>query len=867
MTLSGPAGLADYETAIRSVAYENTSDNPSTVNRTLEFSVNDGDIEGNIQYRTIIVTAINDSPTQSNIETNSLAVTENQVATPITNTITVSDVDDTILESASVIISQNYSIGEDLLGYSTVANITGSFDDTLGMLVLTGNASAADYEAALRSVTYQNVSDNPILLSRTIEFTTDDGDTSSNPVSRNVDIFPINDPPTGTDGNASPLEDTEYALTAIDFGFNDSLDNNNFSGVIIDQLPASGELQLSGIPVQTNAFVSITDINAGELKFVPVENANGAGYAQFDFRVIDDGGTVLGGLDTATVANKFSFDVINVNDAPNGGNTTVTITEDTSYTFNRGDFSFTDIYDNDQFTAITITALPTAGLLANNGVEVVTNSVISVTDIDSGLFQYTPPPNVSGLGYNGFAFRVHDSGGSSNNGLFIDATDNFISFDVPGVNDPPFLINEGKNVDEGSNSLITINELAATDADNTASSELSFTLNTLPANGNVTLNEVALLIGDSFTLEQLEQNQIRYKHDGSETSTDSFEFELSDGGEDGVLPIESVFALTINEVIDLPPVIEDEHLSVDHRQSFDSTQGDRLSSGAPSLAFTAMTGNPAFTIAIKTQAIHGEAIINPDGTLTYEHHGSFEPTDSFQYEVTNEDGVSSTATVHVQIALPMENAIDGGESSNTIENPQRPDSADENEVEQVSEESFEFLYERPDTPSMRPETSELTVVIPVYDGNYSKLSYDTQGYGTLDKIDIKHHNKIDYIEIENQIVSFNPNIDALFEFETNKTHEVMSNKNFLNGLNRIDKDLQESDSENKGRYQLAYDTTVGVSISATAGILAWALRGGALFASAMAYTPLWSSIDPVSVVDKKRNSHKSDENDVEQYFS
>ncbi|MEM7256399.1 MAG: hypothetical protein AAF404_03320 [Pseudomonadota bacterium] len=68
--------------------------------------------------------------------------------------------------------------------------------------------------------------------------------------------------------------------------------------------------------------------------------------------------------------------------------------------------------------------------------------------------------------------------------------------------------------------------------------------------------------------------------------------------------------------------------------------------------------------------------------------------------------------------------------------------------------------------------------------------------------------------------------------------------------------------------EVANDATFGVSLSATAGILAWVLRGGALFASAMASTPLWSSIDPVRVLAVTRDDERSDEDkEVENYFT
>ena len=90
---------------------------------------------------------------------------------------------------------------------------------------------------------------------------------------------------------------------------------------------------------------SAADIAAGKLKFFPAANANGAGYASFNFQVRDDGGTANGGVDLDRQANTITVDVTSVNDAPAGADKTVSTNEDTAYTFAAADFGFTDPND------------------------------------------------------------------------------------------------------------------------------------------------------------------------------------------------------------------------------------------------------------------------------------------------------------------------------------------------------------------------------------------------------------------------------------------------------------------------------------------------------------------------------------------
>ena len=95
LTLTGSASVADYQAALTTIAYNNTSANPSTLTRTVSFEVNDGDLNSNILSRDIDFTVVNDAPVLSAIETAPASYTENDAPLAITGSTTVSDVDDT----------------------------------------------------------------------------------------------------------------------------------------------------------------------------------------------------------------------------------------------------------------------------------------------------------------------------------------------------------------------------------------------------------------------------------------------------------------------------------------------------------------------------------------------------------------------------------------------------------------------------------------------------------------------------------------------------------------------------------------------------------------------------------------------------
>ncbi|WP_208123114.1 hypothetical protein, partial [Cysteiniphilum halobium] len=83
----------------------------------------------------------------------------------------------------------------DILAFVDTANISGSFNATTGVLSLSGSDTLANYQAALRSVTYQNTSDNPNPLARTVSFVVNDGDVNSTAATSTITVTAVNDAP------------------------------------------------------------------------------------------------------------------------------------------------------------------------------------------------------------------------------------------------------------------------------------------------------------------------------------------------------------------------------------------------------------------------------------------------------------------------------------------------------------------------------------------------------------------------------------------------------------------------------------------------------------------------------------------------
>ncbi len=178
------ATTAQWQAALRAVTYANSSEAPSTTQRSVDFQITDGVNPSNVVTSTIDVNATNDIPVLSGIETNFLPYAIGAAAVPVTSTLQLTDADGGNMAGATIQISSGYQAG-DLLAFSNTPNISGSWDAATGTLTLTGSDSVANYVTALRSVTYASSVQDPSV--RTIRFQVTDGVAFSNTASRTAE--------------------------------------------------------------------------------------------------------------------------------------------------------------------------------------------------------------------------------------------------------------------------------------------------------------------------------------------------------------------------------------------------------------------------------------------------------------------------------------------------------------------------------------------------------------------------------------------------------------------------------------------------------------------------------------------------------
>ncbi|MHA6194443.1 DUF4347 domain-containing protein [Pseudomonas wadenswilerensis] len=459
----------------------------------------------------VVVTAVNDAPIVTG-SGGSVGWTEgnNVTSTPVVvdSGIIVSDPDSPSIGSATVSLGGTYVLGEDTLGFTsvpaTMGDITASWDAVNGILTLTsaGGATQAQFQEALRSITYTNDSDTPTTTTRTVSIKVNDGSLDSNVVTRNITISAVNDSPViSAPTNVTVTEDTLSPVTGIILSDVDSASGTltltvgagNLSGTSASGVTVSGTgtaLTLTGTLTAINNFIA-----AGSLKYTPALNSNTS--------------VTLGlSLDTASVSTdtrNLTLDITPVNDAPTiSGPVSINVTEDVAKSM--AGITFGDVDSGTGSVRVifsvangngTFTATASSGVtVTNNGTNSITleGTVADInTLVSNGRLTYLGALNATGV--KTMSISINDNGNTGSGGaLQVNAN---ISLVIAAVNDAPVnnlpaaqtVFQDGSLVFNSANgNLITITDVDA------GGNTVKLTLTSV--NGQMTLGSI---VGLSFS--------------------------------------------------------------------------------------------------------------------------------------------------------------------------------------------------------------------------------------------------------------------------------------------------------------------------------------------------------------------------------
>jgi len=597
------------------VIYEH--DDGETTSDSFIFEVTDGTNTLTGQLFSITVTPVNDEA--PNIVNNTgLTLNEGAIATVTTTILSATDID----SNANV--------------PGLIFNVTtGTIN---GQLELTSNPGMA-----ITSFTQQNLLDNVVVYAHNGSQTTADSfifdvtdgtntlfSQTFNLIISHVPSIVTNTGLTLNEGATASI--TTTLLSATDFDTSDPTLIYNVTTAL-----GNGQLELS-----TNPGVAITSFTQQNLIDGVVSYVHNGGETiadSFGFEVTD--GT------TPLTGQTFNITINPVDDQTPTivNNTGITGNEGASTTITTTELSATDIDTNDPTLMFNVTTAP-----GNGQLELSTNPGVAITS-------FTQQNLIDGV-----VVYVHNGGETTSDTFGFEVTDGTTPLSGQSFNitvnaiDDPFTIttNTGLTVDEGSTTSISSSELNISDPD-TGNGGLIFTITTASINGQLELSTNSGTAITSFTQQNIADNEVVYVHDGGETTSDSFAFDVSDGTNS--ITGES-FNLTVSAVNDAPQVSTNTGLTLDEGTSA-SISSAELEAMDPD------NGNSELTFTISTAPANGqlELTTNPgvaitsftqkqinDNEVVYVHDGSETTSDSFGFRLTDGTATLSAETFDITIS-------------------------------------------------------------------------------------------------------------------------------------------------------------------------------------------------------------------------
>jgi hypothetical protein len=696
VTLNANADATAVNALLRSITYDNVSQDPSTAPRSVRFVLTDGDGgTSNAETETINVAPTNNGPDLT-IANPALAYSENDPPLPIDPGLTLTDADSADLVGATVSITAGLASSEDVLAFSNQPGITGSYDSGTGVLTLTGTSSVANYESALRSITYRNLSEDPSTAQRVVTVTVDDGfDTGTD--SRRINITPMNDAPVLGANSLTIAEGGIVVLAGSDLSATDADTPGDSLSFTVGGV-AGGQFELVASPGVAITSFTQAQVTSGAIRFVHdggevapsyevtvddgglsdgphaasinFSNVNDAPVASDDAATVAEGGTVAVDLaaNDEDVDNALDPTSIAIMSGPvNGsvvvnGDGTVNYTHDGSET---GVDSFTytirDVsgaVSNTATVSLTVTPVDDAPSAVADSATVAEGGTVGIdlasNDADpEGALDLTSIQIVSGpaggsvlVNGDGTVSYTHDGSETSSDSFTYtirDATGNIsntatVSVTVTPVDDAPSAVADSATVAEGGTVGI---DLASNDLDPEGALDLTtIQIVSGPANGSVIVN------GDGT---------VSYTHDGSETSSDSFTYTIRDAG--GNVSGTATVSLTVTPVDDAPTAVADSTTVAEGGTvGIDLVSNDLDPEGALDLTSIQVVSGPA----------NGSVVVNGDGTVSYTHDGSDTNSDSFTYTIRDAGGnISGTAMVYLTVT-PVDDAPTAVADSATV---------------------------------------------------------------------------------------------------------------------------------------------------------------------------------------------------------
>ena len=617
----------------------------------------------------VVVPVLHTPPVLANIESSTLQYYAGTPPVAITSSLTVSSADATTLAGATVTISSGFVSSDDSLAFTNANGITGSYDSSTGVLTLTGTASLADYQAALRSVTYQDSDALTAPGSRTISFQVNDGfayNNLSNVVSRTVSVLP-NIPPTCTNVTASTDKNTAIAITVLS-GCSDvagdtvTLTSVNTTGTLGSvSINANGTIEYN----PNGQFQSLTQGQTATDTFTFVATNGFQDSSPANVTV-----TITGVNDAPVLANIETSPLsYQAQTAPAAITSALTISDDDDAMIGGATVAITSGFDSGADTLSFTNQNGITGSYDSSTGVLTLSGAASLADYQAALrsVEFSTSDSSASPAARTISFQVTDSLGATSN----TATR---TIDVSEAAQPPLLNN--------------IETTPLSYQAQSGPSQITATL-TVSDPGDSTIAGATVSITSGFdsgadTLSFTNQNGITGSYDSGtgiltlsgdafissyQTALRSIVFSTTD---DSASPLARVISFQVTDSLSHTSNTATRTIDVSEaampptavNQSYTAVGNTPLGVGtSPSAPAATVSGSllngdsdpsdPSATLSVTANSSpgNGSVVVNPDGTFTYTPVAGFSGTDSFTYTIAGSNAPSQTATATVTITV------------------------------------------------------------------------------------------------------------------------------------------------------------------------------------------------------------------------
>ena len=374
---------------------------------------------------------------------------------------------------------------------------------------------------------------------------------------------PVNDAPSTGGSNAAAL--LEGQTLVLDNTQLTASDPDTVAAQLVYRvlsLPTSGSIRLNGVALEYFDSFTQADVDAGRVSFA---HAGGEDFIDVFTYSVSDGST-------ETAVRNFNLTITPQNDTPTAtSNSRVFGPEGSSITITPANVLLRDAdnsasdnetgYAVDNTLRFQITGNVAHGSLKLNGASIGVGDYVTAAELAAGQLVYTHD-NSENFTDSFRLIPLDDQGITAGTATATNLTSTGAELIVPIVitplNDAPeyqhksqLITGEAGPIAEGATATIggalgytntngiigagiptlpanSVAHLVYGDTDN-STEQRQYRVTTAPANGNLLLSGAVLSVGSAFTQADLDSGRITYRHNGSETTSDFFDYVVSDG--------------------------------------------------------------------------------------------------------------------------------------------------------------------------------------------------------------------------------------------------------------------------------------------------------------------------------------------------